>query len=73
MDSGADFWIDAYEDDTFEEQVEKIMDQLMPLYKQLHAYVRYKLHKKYGDIVDLKKPIPMHLLGNIWGMLYGLI
>src|SRR5207237_1120376 len=35
-------------------------------YLKLHAYVRMKLHDKYGDIVPPKGPIPAHLLGNIW-------
>lgn len=67
--SQAEFWLDEYEDDTFEKQIEDILEQLTPLYKQLHAYVRYQLNKKYGDKVNLKKPIPMHLLGNMWGEL----
>lgn len=39
----------------------------MPLYQQLHGYVRYKLNQYYGnEIVDPHGNIPMHLLGNIW-------
>jgi peptidyl-dipeptidase A len=37
-----------------------------PLYDSLHAYTRMKLHEKYGDAVPADKPIPAHLLGNIW-------
>ena len=37
-----------------------------PLYEQLHAYVRQRLHEKYGDVVDPEGPIPAHLLGNMW-------
>jgi len=40
--------------------------QLRPLYQSLHAYVRMKLHAKYGDAVPATGPIPAHLLGNIW-------
>jgi peptidyl-dipeptidase A len=36
------------------------------LYLSLHAYVRAKLHEKYGDVVPVDGPIPAHLLGNIW-------
>src|SRR5262249_53917380 len=32
----------------------------------LHAYVRMKLHEKYGDLVPATGPIPAYLLGNIW-------
>ncbi|XP_055597208.1 angiotensin-converting enzyme-like [Uranotaenia lowii] len=65
--SGAEAWLAAYEDDTFEDQVDSAMNEIMPLYQQIHAYVRYKLREKYGDdIVSEKGPIPMHLLGNMW-------
>ena len=37
-----------------------------PLYLKLHAYVRMKLHEKYGDLVPANGPIPAYLLGNIW-------
>ncbi len=32
----------------------------------LHAYVRMKLHERYGDAVPADGPMPAHLLGNIW-------
>lgn len=35
--SGAEAWLDAYEDSTFEKQVESILEQLKPLYLQLHG------------------------------------
>lgn len=65
--SGAESWLDDYEDDTFEQQLENIFDQIRPLYEQLHAYVRNKLRHQYGDIVPKDGPIPMHILGNMWG------
>ena len=38
-----------------------------PLYEQLHAFVRQRLHEKYGNaLVDPEGPIPAHLLGNMW-------
>jgi peptidyl-dipeptidase A len=43
-----------------------LWDQVRPLYLKLHAYVRTKLHDKYGDVVPERGPIPAHLLGNIW-------
>ncbi|CAO1336207.1 unnamed protein product [Diamesa serratosioi] len=68
LTSGAEYWLDQYEDESFEDQVESVLDQIMPLYRQLHGYVRHKLNEKYGDeIVDTKKAIPIHLLGSIWG------
>lgn len=66
--SGAEMWLGEYEDETFEEQLEEIMRQIQPFYAQLHAYTRFKIRKAYGDeVVSEKGPIPMHLLGNIWG------
>ncbi|XP_058452884.1 angiotensin-converting enzyme-like [Malaya genurostris] len=65
--SGAEAWLDAYEDDTFEAQVDAAIEEIHPLYEQIHAYVRYQLRQRYGDeVVPEKSPIPMHLLGNMW-------
>jgi peptidyl-dipeptidase A len=65
--SGAESWLDEYEDETFEQQIDAVIEQLLPLYKQLHAYVRFKLQQKYGEsVVPSKGPIPMHLVGNMW-------
>jgi len=63
-DNGA-FWRSLYETPTFEEDLEALWKQLEPLYQHIHAYVRRALHKKYGgDHVNLKGPIPAHLLGK---------
>uniref|UniRef100_A0A6E8W0T4 Angiotensin-converting enzyme n=1 Tax=Anopheles coluzzii TaxID=1518534 RepID=A0A6E8W0T4_ANOCL len=65
--SGAAVWLNEYDDSTFEQQVDDVIEQIRPLYEQLHAYVRYKLRQKYGDkLVSPTGPIPMHLLGNLW-------
>jgi peptidyl-dipeptidase A len=53
--------------DAFTKEVDRLWEQLRPLYLSLHAYVRGQLAKKYGNaIVPPKGPIPAHLLGNIW-------
>ena len=53
--------------DQFAKEMDRLWDQLRPLYLSLHAYVRGQLVKKYGkDIVPPNGPIPAHLLGNIW-------
>ncbi|KAH1174233.1 angiotensin-converting enzyme isoform X1 [Mauremys mutica] len=65
-DNGA-FWRSLYETPTFEADLERLYQQLQPLYLNLHAYVRRALYKKYGgERVNLKGPIPAHLLGNMW-------
>ena len=57
----------AYESDTFVQEMDQTWQGLKPLYEQLHAYVRYHLHKKYGNsVVDPEGPIPAHILGNMW-------
>lgn len=38
----------------------------MPLYKELHAYVRAKLIEVYGDAhIDPEGHLPAHLLGRL--------
>lgn len=63
-DNGA-FWRSLYETPTFEQDLEGLWTELQPLYLNLHAYVRRALFKKYGkERVNLKGPIPAHLLGK---------
>lgn len=52
--------------DAFTAEVDRLWQQVRPLYVSLHAYVRLKLRQKYGDVVPASGPIPAHLLGNIW-------
>jgi peptidyl-dipeptidase A len=54
--------------DQYDQEVDRLWQQLQPFYISLHAYVRAQLVKKYGkEIVPPNGPIPAHLLGNIWG------
>jgi peptidyl-dipeptidase A len=52
--------------DAFAKEVDRLWEQLRPLYLSLHAYVRDRLRARYGDAVPADGPIPAHLLGNIW-------
>jgi peptidyl-dipeptidase A len=53
--------------DRFAQEMDRLWEQLRPLYLSLHAYVRGQLAKKYGkDVVPPNGPIPAHLLGNLW-------
>jgi peptidyl-dipeptidase A len=52
--------------DQFTAEVDRLWNQVRPLYLSLHAYVRMKLHEKYGDLVPAGGPLPAYLLGNIW-------
>ncbi|HVI01435.1 MAG TPA: M2 family metallopeptidase [Enhygromyxa sp.] len=51
----------------FEAEMERLWQQVKPLYTQLHCHVRAKLGEKYGtDKVPANGMIPAHLLGNMW-------
>ena len=53
--------------DAFGGELERLWQQVRPLYLSLHAYVRWNLEKKYGaGVVSEDRPIPAHLLGNMW-------
>jgi peptidyl-dipeptidase A len=66
-DTGA-MWRSRYDmaPDEFAGELDRLWEQLKPLYVSLHTYVRAKLHAKYGDAVPADGPIPAHMLGNIW-------
>ena len=50
-----------------EAEVERLWQQVQPLYEQLHCHTRAKLSETYGpDKVPLDGPIPAHLTGNMW-------
>jgi len=66
-DSGA-MWRSKYDmpPDEFARELDRLGEQVKPLYLSLHAYVRWKLREKYGDVVPERGPIPAYLLGNMW-------
>ena len=66
-DTGA-LWRAKYDmpPEAFTKELDRLWEQVRPLYVSLHAYVRMKLRAKYGDLVPEKGPIPAHLMGNIW-------
>lgn len=52
----------------FEAEAERLWQQVKPLYSELHCYARDRLAAKYGeDKVPAGQPIPVQLLGNLWG------
>ncbi|HXH24111.1 MAG TPA: M2 family metallopeptidase, partial [Vicinamibacterales bacterium] len=51
--------------------LDRLWEQLRPLYVSLHAYVRTRLRERYGEIVPADGPIPAYLLGNIWAQEWG--
>jgi peptidyl-dipeptidase A len=67
-DTGA-MWRSKYdiEPNAFAAEMERLWQQVKPLYDSLYTYTRRKLSEKYGkDVVPEDKPIPAHLLGNMW-------
>ena len=68
-DNLAELWQGGYDMDskTFTIESRRLWDEVKPLYDELHCHVRAKLSETYGaDKVALDKPIPAHLLGNMW-------
>jgi peptidyl-dipeptidase A len=67
-DTGS-LWRSGYEmpPEDFQKEMDRLWDQLRPMYEELHCYVRAKLSKHYGaQKVSPTGPIPAHLLGNMW-------
>ena len=67
-DTGA-MWRAQYDmpPEAFSAEMERLWQQVKPLYDSLHTYTRYKLRQTYGpDVVPLTGPIPSHLFGNMW-------
>jgi peptidyl-dipeptidase A len=72
-DVGA-MWRDNYDmpPDAFAAEMERLWQQVKPLYDSLYTYTRFKLSQKYGaKLVPLDGPIPAHLLGNMWAQQWG--
>ncbi|XP_072023599.1 angiotensin-converting enzyme-like [Amphiura filiformis] len=69
-DQGA-YWRSYYEVEDLEGDAYKLYQRILPLYKQLHAYVRRKLAIYYGDEIDLKGRLPACVLGDMWGRRWG--
>jgi peptidyl-dipeptidase A len=64
-----DMWRAGYDmpPEQFEKDTDRLWSQVKPLYDDLHCYVRAQLQRTYGkDKVPDSKPIPAHLLGNMW-------
>jgi len=72
-DTGA-LWRGGYDmtPEQFSAEVERLWQQVRPLYLSLHTYVRARLVQKYGpQVVPPGGPIPAHLLGNPWAQEWG--
>ena len=58
--------------DEFRSELDRLWDQVRPLYEPLHCLVRAKLNETYGDeVAPAGGPIPAHLLGNMWAQTWA--
>jgi len=56
----------------FATDVDRLWEQVRPLYLSLYTFVRARLSQKYGpQVVPPDGPIPAHLLGNPWAQQWG--
>uniref|UniRef100_A0A672ZLH9 Angiotensin-converting enzyme n=1 Tax=Sphaeramia orbicularis TaxID=375764 RepID=A0A672ZLH9_9TELE len=70
-DTGA-VWRSWYESKNFENDLRELYKTVEPLYLHLHAFVRRQLYNQYGPkYINLKGPIPAHLLGNMWSQTWN--
>ena len=72
-DTGA-MWRSKYDmpADDFAKELDRIWGQVKPLYNSLQCHVRARLGEQYGtDKVPQDRPIPAHLLGNMWAQSWG--
>jgi peptidyl-dipeptidase A len=72
-DLGA-LWRSKYDmtPEAFEADVERLWQEVKPLYDELHCYTRARLQKRWGkDRIPDGAPIPAHLLGNMWAQQWG--
>uniref|UniRef100_A0A1I8H8U4 Angiotensin-converting enzyme n=1 Tax=Macrostomum lignano TaxID=282301 RepID=A0A1I8H8U4_9PLAT len=59
-----------FEDPKFPETVVSLYNQFKPLYEQLHAYLRHRLHQKYPGKFAANGLLPGHLGDDPWGSQY---
>ncbi len=72
-DLGA-MWRSAYDmpPDGFRAELDRLWDQVRPLYESLHCYVRARLNEHYGDdVVAADGQLPAHVLGNMWAQTWS--
>jgi peptidyl-dipeptidase A len=56
----------------FDADLDRLWEQVRPLYLSLYTFVRGRLSQKYGaQVIPTNGPIPAHLLGNPWAQTWG--
>ena len=74
FDNVGAMWRSGYDmpPEAFSADLERMWQEVKPLYESLHTYVRWKLNEHYGDeIQPATGPIRADLLGNMWAQEWG--
>jgi len=74
FDNVGTMWRSGYDmpPEEFSDELERMWQEVAPLYQSLHTYVRAKLNEKYGDAIQPPTgPIRADLLGNMWAQEWG--
>jgi peptidyl-dipeptidase A len=74
FDDVGKLWRSFYDmpEEKFAAEMERLWQQVKPLYDELHCYVRGKLRKHYGkEKIGEKAPIPAQILGDMWAQEWG--
>uniref|UniRef100_A0A1B0GNY6 Angiotensin-converting enzyme n=1 Tax=Phlebotomus papatasi TaxID=29031 RepID=A0A1B0GNY6_PHLPP len=66
--NGEEYWSFPFESLSFRDEMERVWNEVLPLYEMIHTYTRRKLREFYGpDKINRNAPIPDHILGNMYG------
>ena len=69
-DDLSDLWFSKYDmpSEEFLQSIDEVWNEVKPLYDALHCHAREMLNEEYGDdVVSKDGPLPVHILGNMWG------
>ncbi|KAL1419941.1 hypothetical protein MTO96_024827 [Rhipicephalus appendiculatus] len=60
-------WLDEYDAANMTDIADKMWEELEPLYKKLHCFVRMNLKQTFPGCIPPDGTIPAHILGGMWG------
>jgi len=59
-----EMWRADFETPNFQEDIQRLWEEVKPLYDRLHAYALKKLKGVYGSAIPDEPLIPAHILGT---------
>lgn len=72
--NAADFYSSQFDSPRFQDEMENVWQEILPLYEQIHTYVRRKLREFYGpDKINRNAPMPAHILGNMYAQTWNIL